>query len=238
MGLLLQAPTSMSTHALRCEARMLLATAYARLGEHDAAISQMDIDDLPLALFPEWSVVRANHAWIRGDDATARAYLDLAQPGGDPVLQLRCFELYGWLEARAGNLASQAVILRRAFEVYAAAGFPDVGPGAWALRTLAALNAELCDPQLDDTVRYAIAALPWTDELNAEHFQVMHYLSTSETLRGSWFTALRFAREANKIAPSPAWKVTTLLDLAWIRGTLGEVRGAAADLYEALDLID
>jgi DNA-binding CsgD family transcriptional regulator len=237
LPLLLDAPQSFSTNERRLEAAMLLALACAKIGDADAARDLLRVDDVPGSLCAEWLVVRAQIAWMAGDDVNARVFI-AADPGPDPVIRMRHADIRGWIAARAGRPLEQAEILHEAFRAYVSAEMPDVGVAASALRILAALNAELHVPPLNDTLHDAIERFPWTDDLRTERFQALHFLSTSEAVNGEWFSAIRCAQEAHRLAPSAAWRVMTLLDLAFVRMTCGDARSSTADLYEALDLCE
>jgi len=239
---LLDAQQNFESDSNRIEASILVAVAFARLGDFRSAerrFAAIRAWDIPRELRWEAAHLEATALWMAGRHDEAEDRL-LAQqpPEDDRIGRARFVELRSWIAARRGHPLEQVRLLLQAVEVLAGPDYIDVGLLAGILRTLATLNRELHVPELNQTLVDLDANLPWTEELRVDRFWIKSTLAWSLCLRGLWMPAIRLAQQATALAEGPAWHVQSLLDRAYLKRNAGDLSSGQADLEEALELID
>jgi hypothetical protein len=78
----------------------------------------------------------------------------------------------------------------------------------------------------------------WNDDLSYLRFQILRNLANNEALRGDHLAAFRLWRESAQYAPSPAWKLTALVERTCLAIEMSEDIMAREDLATARALAD
>lgn len=232
---------------------MLLATTLERMGDQEGANEAFfDARALALgvpsvALHSELSFYEAQAAWFRRDEASlktivAEALAERPAPYDEahayPLQVSRAFmhELLGLTSAQRGAFRDQLAHLSAALSQLNELAYRDVWCESSLLDNLSALIADIYLPDVEKTVRARAQSLPWSPEVGLRAYNVHRALGWSAALRGDQVTALRDLREADVLAPSPAWRIEALLDRSYLFGELGESHAAHDRFDEAARL--
>jgi DNA-binding CsgD family transcriptional regulator/tetratricopeptide (TPR) repeat protein len=229
---------------LRIEAEVRLALAYATMNDFASAGSYLASLQTPQAEAAslEWRAEMASTealiAWMRGDLAAADEALTRARLDPSQLARGRNLITEAWLEARRGNYANHARLLVEGAERLQTADVLDVGVLGPAVRAISNMAREISVPGLLRSASELHSSLTWTDDLAVDEFNSARTLGWALALQGSerYFESLRLLHRASAIAPTPGWRVWSLLDRAAMKRYAGELASSSADLYEALDL--
>jgi DNA-binding CsgD family transcriptional regulator len=175
-------------------------------------------------------------AWMRGDTAEAERELIAASVDPAPAARAAYYQLRSWISARREQYSEQARTLVLAAELLLKAPGDDVGLLADITRTLATLNRDLSIIEVAPIVEELISTIPWTPDLTVAHFNALRDFGWHHALHGRYLPGLRLLHEAERIAPTPAWRVLALLDRAQLARWAGEPASSSASLFAALSL--
>jgi DNA-binding NarL/FixJ family response regulator len=221
-------------------AQLQLAMAFARSRDCDSAREIVDglqrSDRLDLSTRAEIARCAALIAWMAKDDHTAERLLDDAPLDPSPAARASHYQLRSWIAARREDYGGQARLLASASQALLEDPSADVGLLADIVRTLALLNREMRLPDVSVIVERLVAEIPWTDDLRVQRYHATRMLGWYHALDGRFFPARRLLHEAERFAPSPAWRFMALLDRATLAKWASEPASSSATLYEALGL--
>jgi DNA-binding CsgD family transcriptional regulator len=231
-----------STHSTAdgTAAQIVRAIAFARTRDHGSA--QAIVEELHrqkgLDVPARAEVARCATmiAWMRGDTADAEREVIGASLDPAPAARASYYQLRSWIAARREQYSEQARSLVLAAEVLLKAPGDDVGLLADIARTLATLNRDLPIPEVAPIVEQLVSTIPWTADLAVAHFHALRDLGWHHAPHGRYLPALRLAHEAERIAPTAAWRVLALLDRAQLARWASEPASSSASLFAALSL--
>lgn len=192
--------------------------------------------------------VAYNHAavlWMLGDAeasaAIVEAYLAGMQGEIDIPIKAQFLMLRGWLFAARERYVDQANALIEAISCLLAAPEHDVGLLAWSVYPLAAIARDVHVPAAADLLLRLERELPWTADLQREHFQTVRAVAWMQVLYGDYVSAFRKFDAAAALAPQDLAKALLHLDraeCARFSGYAHVVDAALADAREVLDTFD
>lgn len=226
----------------RLETEAQLAIAYATLNDFASAeasvmayvdagapVSPQALDDLIYA--------QALIAWMKGDLAKAEAALSRTA-SDSPLVRGRRLMLESWIAQRRENYEEHVRLMLEGAEIVQSADVVDVGLLAGAIRAICTMAREIYIPHLVREAKKLYDSLNWAGETQVEQFNAARTLGWAMALQGPerYFESLRLLHQASSLAPSPAWKVWSLLDRSAMKRYAGELASSSADLYEAIDL--
>lgn len=184
-----RAGDALETSADVLAARMLRGAARMRAGDADGADAELaaaaaDAARAAPALVPQIAYHRAVSAWAahRLDDAEALVAEALPQASG--AARARLLQMRGWIASRRQRFAPAGAAFRAALEALHTSGERDAVGEAALLHALASIAAETIDLDLGEVVRHAFSRAVWSDDLRAEQFFTLEYLSWLSLLAG------------------------------------------------------
>lgn len=200
-----------------------------------------DVEQLDVARRLEFDCDRALVAWISGDNGNAEALLREAERGDDSGVRGRAKILRSWVLARKGRYVEQSVLLADGIRALDAAAAPDIGMIARAVHALSALVREMHLPHAMGTVSSFLKRLPWTDDLQYEHFQTLRNVGWTCALQANYIGGLRSLDAAKQRARGEYQRLLARLDHAVVARIAGErltFEAGLLDCAESLDSLD
>lgn len=170
-------------------ARMLRGAARARAGDADggeaelAAVAAEAARSAPV-LVPQIAYHRAVAAWAAHRLHDAEAIVAAALPHAAGAARARLLQMRGWIDSRRQRFGPAAAAFRDALEVLHGSGERDAAGEAALLHALASIAAETIDLALGEVVRSAYARAVWSDDVRADQFFTLEYLSWLSLLAG------------------------------------------------------
>jgi DNA-binding CsgD family transcriptional regulator len=226
----------------RLEAESVLAIAYATANDFasaEAALSgHIDAEDsVSPQASAELTYAQSLIAWMKGDLAKAAAILSRTE-SESTLVRGRRIMLESWIAHRHEKYDDHARFMLEGAEIVKNADVVDVGLLAGAVRAICTMAREVYIPNLVRQAKELYDSIDWAGEISVEHFNAARTLGWAMALQGPdrYFESLRLLHQASSIAPTPAWKVWSLLDRAAMKRYAGELASSSADLYEALEL--
>jgi DNA-binding CsgD family transcriptional regulator/tetratricopeptide (TPR) repeat protein len=228
----------------RLEAESLLALAYASLNDFlsaKAVISGLKSPDpkvISAQVRDELLYAEGVVAWAEGDLKQCEATLKLSA-NSSQLIHGRNVILESWIANRRERYPEHVELMLKGTEILQRAEPLDVWTLANSARAICNMAREIYVPHLLSKAEALYSSIPWTSDLAVEQFNAARTLGWAMALQGTdrYFESLRLLHQASSIAPSPAWKVWSLLDRAAMKRYAGELGASSADLFEALDLL-
>jgi DNA-binding CsgD family transcriptional regulator len=179
---------------------------------------------------------------LRDFDAAERA-LDLVESHAD-IVYARALEYRGWIASAQGDGERATQMFRGALEAHDNCKHYDRFLEANCIRALARLALERLDRRTWAFVEERRARMDWSASGLAEpHFWITYCAAAfAIDVEGSALKAAREARDAERLAPSRAYRVEALCKRASIARAAGEQISrrdhieSAAELFEELDV--
>ncbi|MGP6188483.1 MAG: hypothetical protein ACLPSH_00045 [Vulcanimicrobiaceae bacterium] len=112
----------------------------------------------------------------------------------------------------------------------------DLWVAAWLLSNFAVLAVEIGDPGLVEEVGQRLSVADWAPGTQLQHFNAVRSSGWLRALSGDHLGAFRDFRKSAKLAPSPAWKLHSVLDRSFLAKELGRQIVADEELDAALGL--
>lgn len=187
-------------------------------------------------LYDEALYYKAAIAWMQHEHREAEEAAEIQLKSIDPNNRARARIVLSWVALRRGDVLRQVDELQKALDEIDTASQPDQYFRANALLTLALLCRELPLHDVADRVRGIFDALPWTNGLQREHFQVTRFLASVDELEGNELAAFAGFKKAMGLAPSEHWRVLSFLDRALLAKNTGELAFATEQLQEAHEI--
>jgi tetratricopeptide (TPR) repeat protein len=207
---------SSGSAATECEveyATAVYAWTQGRLGEALEAIDRvMAVSENALAWLP-----------IRPDASCSPAYW-----------RARAYDLRGLSEAAREDYQAQARSLARAFEEFDRGNVIDLQVEAAMLYNLAVLVRDIDSPDLCVFVYDRAERVAWNAHTAFFEYEVFKALGWCRARMGDHLGAFRFFRRAADCAPSPALRISAVIDRSFLARELGEVVTAGEDLEYAI----
>ncbi len=226
--------------ALKGEAALLKAVAFARLGDTSSFRAQFrEAESLVRSgdeLYGELMYQLAAAEWIeRRLDRAAKA-LERAPEKCSVELELHLRILRGAIASAAENLPAQGAILLDALRQVRHPEQTDVYLYGMLVTQIAALAVELPSTELRDAAIAHVDKVPWTKDIADLHFHAVRAIAWRHALEGDEFNAFRRLKQALASANTDAWRVAALADRAYLAAALDEKRWAAQELRDAHEL--
>jgi DNA-binding NarL/FixJ family response regulator len=229
-----------TTAAARAESIMLQGVAYARLGDARSAAARFKeaaaLSAASSELTAEIAYQRAAALWIDRKLEQAERALAQIEPAIGGALAVEIAVLRGAIEAARGNLSQQAAILIDTLRLVHATPNPSVLPWAVVASGIAYLARELPSATLRAHAMSELPKIPWTDDLAEYRYTTLRAVAWCHALEGDDFNAFRRLKEAAAVTPSPAWRVMSFCDRAYLATALSEPRWAEQELRDAHEL--
>lgn len=232
-------PRSEDAAPLVAQREMLLALAYALLGqpdlaaEHTAAAEAIARREDDAELLGEIAYWRAWGFLSAGQADAAEALLPQVARTGSEQSRLFALSLRNFVLARRENFRDQAAVLVEFVALLNEAPTDNVRFRAWMTESLAVLAREMYLPQARGLIEASLAK-PWPVAFRANRFQTLKALGWCCALQGDYFNAFRHLKAASQSAQEdPAWRTVALLDRAQLAARVGEVRWSRQELAEA-----
>lgn len=222
------------------------ATAMASSGRPDEAQAMLHTvqPDIPLlddATRLAFECDRALVAWITGKNRDADSHLREAESASDFGVRGRAKILRSWVLAREGRYVEQSVLLADGIHTLHSLAAPDIGTIARAVHALSALTREMHLPQAFGVASSILKRLPWTDDLQYEHFQTLRNVGWTDALQANYISGLRLLDAAKQHARGHYQQLLARLDHATVAGIAGErltFEAGLLDCAESLDSLD
>ena len=160
--------------------------------------------------------------------------IDLERASGQVRIQTAV--LLGAVAAARGDMAAQGSFLLEALRYVRTLDEPPVLHWAYVVSQISYLARELYSPALRDEAYAELPKVPWTPDLAATRFIALRAVGLRRALDGDYFNAFRLLKEAAQVAPTPAWRVMSLCDRAYLARALGEERWAEQERNDAREL--
>ena len=224
-------------------AAMLFATAVARR-DPDAGLSMLVETErgarrrVHPSVRAEIAYLRAHMHWVRDEMAEAERFARITETANVDVLAVRATHLRGFIAVAQGRLADALALFESARRAYGRCREHDVKLAIAVLQQIAALEQALrCDvapgthrARQGRTVPRAAVGLGamsgWRVRLCGDDAWLF-------ALDGDAVRAYVKAREAERVAPTDAWRIRGLAYRAAIAAAFGEVVGAQTFAVEA-----
>jgi DNA-binding CsgD family transcriptional regulator/tetratricopeptide (TPR) repeat protein len=233
--------TEIEDPASRIEAEAQLAVAYASLNDFasaEATFAGIEEGTASTRALDELTYARALIAWMQGDLARAESLLTQTASNA-PLVRGRRKILESWIAQRREKYEDHANLMLEGAEMVQSSDVVDIGLLAGAVRAVCTMAREIYVPHLIQRAKTLYDCMDWSGEVKVEQFNASRTLGWAMALQGPdrYFESLRLLHQASSLAPSPAWKVWSLLDRSAMKRYAGELASSSADLYEALDLV-
>ena len=177
--------------------------------------------------------LRAISAYIVGDYAAAKHFLDEMLDSPLAGVRAVALEQLGWFRGRDGDLPGQLALMLRALDEYANVALLDQHLYGNLLSGIANLCRELPPGEAVERLERASARLLQTEATAYCRFSIQRALGWIAVLNGDELDALRRWREAEALAPSPFWRVFCLVDRASLAAAMGHAAAALQTLNAA-----
>ena len=226
---------------IRAEGTLLRGAAYARLGDHASAAEQfkaaLALSRSDAAISSEVRYQQALSAWMQRKLDTAENILSRTDPQ-DSVERVRIqrYVLQGAISASRGDMTRQGAILLDALAFIRGLSEPSVLPWAYAVSQVSYLARELHSSALRDAAYVEVPRVPWTEDLADTRFTALRAIGWCHALEGDYFNAFRRLKEAALVAPTPARRVMSLCDRAYLARCIRENRWAEQERNDAREL--
>ncbi len=224
----------------RAEATMLIGVAHARANDERLAESTLARAEAMARRLKDPDLVEELQyhvgflRWTQGRlDEAERAAASLSGARLADV-RVRAKILTSLVLSSRGLHREEAAAALEALEL--ALQHDNVELTAFAARNLSTLARELAMPAIRETVRRAVEAIAWTDDLRDLQFKSLKATAWCSALDGDYLSAFRLLKVATKAAPSDHWRVMAGLDRAYLAKCLGEPRWSEQELLEAHEL--
>jgi tetratricopeptide (TPR) repeat protein len=148
----------------------------------------------------------------------------------------RAYDLRGFSLRRVRGPVAQIECVRQALSEIDGSQNEDTWLYSHFLYNLAVLARENDHLDLIGEVKSRAASFDWSPNLNFHRFQTLSAIGWLEALSGDHIGALRQFRAAGEFAPSQSWKLTSVLDRAFLARELGQSIFAEDELLFATDL--
>ncbi len=224
-------------------AQLLLGAAEIRLGDVDAGLARLDAAQIAAVtahptIRSEIALYRALGHYARREYAAASAALRSVTPDSD-IVYARALEYRGWIDVARGRRDGGVTHFVRALEQLDRCRHRDRFLETNALRALSHLASETFDAGLWSFVNARAARLDWNmPGIAAPRWWIMMNAALVHEAAGDVVGALGALREADRLAPSAAYRVHALCRRAAIAHHAGEPIGARCDVDEARALLD
>jgi len=128
----------------------------------------------------------------------------------------RAYDLLGFIAAEAHDFREQARRLRSSLEEFDRTTVRDAWFEAKQLAHLSYYVRDFGDEDVAEYVLQRYGCTEWTAELAAQQQEVLRSLGWSTAMRGDFLSAFRFLRDAAEIAPTIPYKISAILDRAYL----------------------
>jgi hypothetical protein len=173
--------------------------------------------------------------WLRRECDVSAPEVALAVAHPDPDIAAAAYAYRAWLHAGNGNYVGHVADLRTCLEY---ATLPtaepiDVVTFATSVHALAQTAFETADQEGIEAARAAMQAINWTPGVAAHQFLAMRAMGWDAFMRGRAGEAQWMFKDARALAPTPAWRVMTHTDRAYVARMSRNEAWAIDELAEA-----
>ncbi|MEA2687510.1 MAG: hypothetical protein QOD51_117, partial [Candidatus Eremiobacteraeota bacterium] len=235
------------TEDAECTARMLYAVAVTRCDSPDDGLALLrDTTERAERLAVHRAVrleivyYRALAHWAKRDLAAAAGFARTVEAAQLDVLSVRATQLLGFVAIAEQRYAGALATFRRALGAYRSCRERDTDLVEQILVQIATLEAQLRSASVPGSHRN-----PSSRRVPGDVFRALTSLGRSQIAwldawqhanDGDLRSALRCMREAESVAPSPAWKIFALAGWASISAAFGEVENAREHALHAASM--
>ena len=226
----------------RCRYDLLLGRVYANVRDFEAAESALAkagilaVDD-NADLAPRVAVQKARLRWMRGEYDPACPQLAAAFQDETVAGRIYALTIRGWMHAGLEDYPAQIEDFIEALRL--AASNPDrydaytMGTIVHALLRVAFETGHQAGFEAAKTF---FEMMTWTDDIAVDRFQSLRVLGWQGFMTGQSVRAQRYFRQAQAIAPTPAWQVMAFLDRAYVARINKNDLWSMDELFEADDI--
>ena len=228
-----------SNDALSARRSILLATAYAMIGNYTEADELLDeaadaaarVNDAALTCNVAYNRARRYLFERRAD--RARELLPQVLALTTPFGQIRALQLESFILSQEGRHRDHARVLLELLGRINPNRSEHMEIRAWATFTLAGLARELYLPEALPEIERQLEGVEWPPDFDEQRFQTLKALGWACALRGDYFNAFRFLRLSSRKATSDAWRAIASADRAELARCMGEHLWSRQELAEA-----
>lgn len=218
--------------------RALMGTALGRCGMYEIATEELRV----AGELAKSSQARAQaaffaafHEWMLGDFDAAEA--QLPRHGADPYLAVTIDDLRGWIAVGRRDFKTALKWFMSAFEAESRRGDD---ADRYVLARLAysalAIVREFSHTPIAGQIESTLEGVEWTPSMQLSRFHILRHLAWVVAIEGNFSDTFRYLRHARDIAPSEAWRVSILCDIAYLALSVGEKRWSDNVADEARDI--
>jgi len=224
-------------------AQMLLGAAEVRLGDVDAGLARLEAAQIAAVcahptIRSEIALNRALAHYARRDYAAATEALSRVSKDSD-IIYARALEYRGWIASARGHSDRAALRFVAAIEHLDTCRHQDRFLETNALQKLASIAVETFDFATWDFVSDRETRIDWSaDGIGLARWWVTMSAAMVSEAQGHTLRAFAIAREAERLASSPAYRVHALCRRARLSRNVGEAYTPADLLQQARSLFD
>src|ERR1700733_7274297 len=173
--------------------------------------------------------------WLRRECDLSAPEAALAVLHPDPSIAASAYSFRAFLHLANGDSASHIADLKRAVE-FATTPAPepvDVLTLATSIHALAQFAFETADGEAMAAARRASEALPWTPDVQVQHFTTIRAFGWDAFMRGRAAEAQWSFKDARTLASHASWRVMAHIDRAYVARMSGNDFWAAEELAQA-----
>lgn len=146
-------------------------------------------------------------------------------------------DLRGWIDSGRSDFKAALAHFVSALDMERARG---ESADHYVLARLAysalAIARELSHVSIAGEIEAAIEGIAWTSATQVSRFHILRHLGWTVAIEGNFSATFRYLRQARDLAPSPAWLVSILCDMAYLALSVGERQWSDSLTEEARDL--
>ena len=223
----------------RFEFALMSGKAYSSVRDFDSARARYAearalVDKVPYGVNSiAFHDLRLAYMLKQGDPNSPEAALAIAHP--DPAISSNAYAARAWIYASLGNFGAHIADLQRA-AAYATgpdATRIDVQAMSGVVHGLAQASFETANAEGIIAARAAADALAWTPDTQGRQFLTVRALGWDAFMRGHAGQAQWAFKDAKALAPTPAWRVMSHLDRAYVARMSRNEVWAIEELAEA-----
>ena len=197
------------------------------LGEANLRFTARDFQAASAALERCLSVAPPVQPWLKQGQ---QYFLPLG------LVRARGYDLRGLLARPKDGIAAQLHWARLGLCELDAQDQKDQWLNAALLSNFSGLALEVGEPEFIDEIARRGASAKWTSSTELQRFNVVRSLGWLRALSGDHIGALREFRRSAELAPSPAWKIESVLDRSFLARELDQEIFADDELDYAFEL--
>lgn len=218
---------------------MYLGIGYARLRDYAEADKNFEkaAVKLPERKQSELAYQRARRFLLELNTESAWAWLKKAEADKTLRARLQSEHLRSFIFGHEEKYREQAQSLMRVLDTLDK--HKDAFLEIWytSVHTLAVLSRELPLPAAAARAQAEIESdTPWSEDFAVSRFQALKAIGWCRALEGDNLGCFRFLRQAQRIAPGPAWSMIVLLDRSYFARTIGETQWSENELAAAEEI--